>query len=55
MHFIKYYLDHSRKLQKGISACWADADFNFTDFIFPFPFALFFPSSEALVSKYRFC
>lgn len=30
MHFIyKYYLDHSEKLQKGISACWADASTDF--------------------------
>lgn len=51
MHFIKYYLDSSLKLQKGISACWADAS---TDFSFPFPFAFLFSSSEALVSTHRF-
>lgn len=51
MHFIKYYLDSSLKLQKGISACWADTS---TDFSFPFLFAFLFFSSEALVSTHRF-
>lgn len=50
-HTLYKILGHSWKLQKGISACWADTS---TDFNFPFPIALLF-SSEALVSTYRFC